>query len=95
VENKQIDEQLFRFSDGLPPVLRLGAVAELLGIEPARARDLARSGRFPCEVEKIAGRYVVALPEVMAAMGIEDPLLRREDLETGAEFADGCVELDE
>ncbi|MEU5050473.1 helix-turn-helix domain-containing protein [Streptomyces sp. NPDC021096] len=78
-----------RLSERLPVAhMPLREVAELLNLDPSKASGLVRSGRFPCSVRKVRGRYAVSVADVMKAMGIEDPVIRTADLLAGAEFAE-------
>lgn len=76
-----------RFSERLPETLPLREVADLLGLNVSKASGLVRAGKFPCRVRKVQGRYVASVIDVMEAMGIEDSVVRAEDLLAGAEFA--------
>ncbi|WP_143658959.1 hypothetical protein [Streptomyces sp. SA15] len=62
-------------------------MAELLGVDAAKAPGLVRANRFPCRVSKVKGKYVASVADVMEAMGIDDPIVRTGDLLGGAEFA--------
>ncbi|MEU9167104.1 hypothetical protein AB0D34_04780 [Streptomyces sp. NPDC048420] len=64
-------------------------MADLLGVDAAKACGLVRAGRFPCRVtkEKGKGKYVVLPADVLVAMGLDDPIVRIADLQAGAEFA--------
>ncbi|MFI5522669.1 hypothetical protein [Streptomyces platensis] len=76
-----------RLSQWFPESMPLRKVAVLLGLDASKASGLVRAGRFPCRVTKVKGKYVAFLPDVMEAMGIEDPVVRKDDLLEGAEFA--------
>ncbi|MFF0012987.1 hypothetical protein [Streptomyces sp. NPDC005374] len=62
-------------------------MADLLGVDAAKACGLVRAGRFPCRVTKEKGKYVVLPADVLVAMGLDDPIVRIADLLAGAEFA--------
>ncbi|WP_039634364.1 hypothetical protein [Streptomyces sp. 769] len=74
-------------SQWLAEPMPLRKVADLLGVDAAKASGLVRANRFPCRVTKVKGRYVAFAVDVMAAMGIDDPIVRTGDLLAGAEFA--------
>ncbi|SEG95202.1 hypothetical protein SAMN05216223_13261 [Actinacidiphila yanglinensis] len=76
-----------RLSQWLTEPMPLRKVADLLGVDVSKAPGLVRAGRFPCRVTKVNGRYVAFPVDVMVAMGIDDPIVRTDDLLTGAEFA--------
>ncbi|MEW2157065.1 DNA-binding protein [Streptomyces sp. NPDC007189] len=76
-----------RLSQWLAEPLPLRKVADLLGVDPSKASGLVRGNRFPCHVTKLKGKYVALPADVMAALGIDDPIVRTGDLLAGAEFA--------
>ncbi|MFE1957597.1 hypothetical protein [Streptomyces sp. NPDC059479] len=76
-----------RFSEWLPATIPLRMVADLLGLDASKASGLIREGRFPCCVTKVRGKYVASVVDVMEVMGIEDAVVRADDLLAGAEFA--------
>ncbi|MEU9634353.1 hypothetical protein ACGFZZ_37900 [Streptomyces tendae] len=76
-----------RLSQWLGEPMPLRKVADLLGVDAAKACHLVRAGRFPCRVTKERGKYVVLPADVLAAMGLDDPIVRIVDLLAGAEFA--------
>ncbi|MEU6800400.1 DNA-binding protein [Streptomyces neyagawaensis] len=76
-----------RLSQWLAEPMPLRVVADLLGVDPSKASGLVRANRFPCRVTKLNGKYVALPVDVMVAMGIDDPIVRTDDLLAGAEFA--------
>ncbi|WP_432000292.1 hypothetical protein [Streptomyces sioyaensis] len=76
-----------RVSQRLSMPMPLREVAALLGLDVSKASGLVRAGRFPCRVIKAKGKYVASVADVMEAMGIEDPVVRADDVRSGARFA--------
>jgi hypothetical protein len=58
-----------RLSQWLGEPMPLRKVADLLGVDAAKACGLVRAGRFPCRVTKEKGKYVVLPADVLVAMG--------------------------
>ncbi|RPK61905.1 hypothetical protein EES43_14955 [Streptomyces sp. ADI96-02] len=74
---------------GLPAEVGLRRAAVALDLSPTTAYRRARRGDFPCPVRRSGRRYVVRLPDLMRALGIQDVRVRYDDVEAGARFAGG------
>lgn len=74
---------------GLPEEVGLRTAADALNMGLSTAYRRARSGEFPCPLRKAGRRYVVRLPDLMRALGIQDVRVRYDDFEAGARFARG------
>jgi hypothetical protein len=55
----------------LPVSVPVAIAARAWGIGPQMARELARSGEFPCRVVKVGARYRVPKSAIFAALGLD------------------------
>ncbi|MFI5616200.1 hypothetical protein [Streptomyces sp. NPDC051567] len=74
---------------GLPAEVGLRTAADALDLGLTTAYKQARRGDFPCPLRKIGRTYVVRMPDLMRALGIQDVRVHHDDFEAGARFADG------
>lgn len=74
---------------GLPAEVGLRMAAEALNLSLGTAYRRVRNGSFPCRVRRTGRRYVVRLPDLMRALGIQDVRVHYDDVEAGARFASG------
>ncbi|MBA9003025.1 helix-turn-helix domain-containing protein [Thermomonospora cellulosilytica] len=72
---------------GLPLVLDLRTAAKALGICPATAYRLIRSGAFPCTVLRVGHHYRIPTALLMEALGVEEVPVLAEDIESGVVHA--------
>lgn len=59
----------------LPATVDLPTAGRAFGIGRTKAHELAREGRFPCQVLRVGNTYRVGRAAILRSLGIEDPVL--------------------
>ncbi|MFF8769789.1 helix-turn-helix transcriptional regulator [Kitasatospora sp. NPDC015120] len=77
---------------GLPTEVGLRVAAKALGLSPTTAYRRIRRGDFPCALRKAGRTYVVRMPDLMRALGIQDVRVHHDDIEAGARFSAGMTD---
>jgi hypothetical protein len=57
----------------LPAAVDLVTAGRALGIGRTAAYQLARTGTFPCRVERVGNKYLVPAAELLAFLGLTGP----------------------
>ncbi|MFF0966532.1 helix-turn-helix transcriptional regulator [Streptomyces sp. NPDC003703] len=74
-------------SDFYPAFVGLPVAAEVLGIAPASAYRMVRSGTFPCPTTFMGRKHQVYLKALMSHLAIPDIIVHPDDVENGAAHA--------
>lgn len=57
----------------LPVTVDIPTAGRAWGLYRSKAYDLARTGKFPCKVEPLGGRFVVLKSELLRSLGYKMP----------------------
>lgn len=63
----------------LPVSIPLVVAGRAFGMAGGKARELARSGEFPCRVIQVGARYRVPKSALLAALGLETKVAAPRD----------------
>ncbi|MFC9973840.1 helix-turn-helix domain-containing protein [Spirillospora sp. NPDC127200] len=65
----------------LPVVIDLVTAARALGIGRTKAYQLARTGRFPCRVQRVGHSYRVFTADLLTVLGLPAPVIPTDSAE--------------